>query len=91
MTKSRKELIERIAYKLSKSYEAGRLCNAFDDMSEAEAILSLIETSIEAKYAGVKELVNEQAEDEGLWFEATTAPEAYLQHHLRELHRKIED
>lgn len=34
----------------------------------------------------IKRLINEQAEDEGLWFKATTAPEAYLQRCLRELH-----
>ena len=37
------------------------------------------------------ELVNKQAEDEGLWFDAETASEAYLQKSLRELHRVIED
>ncbi len=30
------------------------------------------------------ELVNKQAEDEGLWFNAITAPEAYLQQELRD-------
>ena len=38
----------------------------------------------------IKKLVAEQAEDEGLWFDAETAPEAYLQHHLRALHFLIE-
>ena len=36
------------------------------------------------------ELVAEQAEDEGLWFAARTAPEAYLQQELRRLHAAIE-
>ena len=36
------------------------------------------------------ELVREQAEDDGLWFEAATAPEAYLQQELRRLHAVIE-
>jgi hypothetical protein len=31
-----------------------------------------------------------QAEDEGLWFEAQTASEAYLQEELRKLHALIE-
>ena len=35
-------------------------------------------------------LVEEQAEDEGLWFIAMTAPEAYLQQELRRLHAVIE-
>ncbi len=38
----------------------------------------------------IRKLVGEQAEDEGLWFEAETAPEAYLQMHLRRLHALIE-
>ena len=35
-------------------------------------------------------LVHKQAEDEGLWFVARTAPEAYLQQELRRLHAAIE-
>jgi len=35
-------------------------------------------------------IVNEQAFDEGLWFVAATAPEAYLQQELRRLHDVIE-
>lgn len=35
-------------------------------------------------------LVNEQAEDEGLWFVAHTASEAYLQQELRRLHDAVE-
>ena len=36
------------------------------------------------------ELVQHQAEDEGLWFEAMTATEAYLQQELRRLHEAVE-
>lgn len=36
-------------------------------------------------------LVDEQAKDDGLWFEALTAPEAYLQQELRRLHKAIEE
>ena len=36
-------------------------------------------------------VVDKQAEDDGLWFIAKTAPEAYLQQELRRLHRVIED
>lgn len=35
-------------------------------------------------------IVDEQAKDEGLWFIAETAPEAYLQAELRRLHAAIE-
>lgn len=38
----------------------------------------------------IRALVDAQAEDEGLWFVAETAPEAYLQHELRRLHSLIE-
>lgn len=37
------------------------------------------------------EFVSRQIEDDGLWFEAQTAPEAYLQQELRKLHQFIED
>lgn len=36
------------------------------------------------------ELVAAQAEDAGLWFQAEYASEAYLQQHLRALHRAVE-
>jgi hypothetical protein len=42
------------------------------------------------RYAELKKLVEEQAEDEGLWFVAETAPEAYLQAALRKLHAAVE-
>jgi len=38
----------------------------------------------------LKRIVAEQAEDDGLWFIARTAPEAYLQQALRRLHAAIE-
>ena len=43
-----------------------------------------------AHLAAIRKLVDEQAEDEGLWFIAKTAPEAYLQQELRRLHALIE-
>lgn len=48
-------------------------------------------TDIEAKLNAIRECVNEQAEDYGLWFEAETAAEAYLQMELRRLHSVIEE
>ena len=36
------------------------------------------------------EIVSAQADDEGLWFVAVTASEAYLQQELRRLHAAIE-
>lgn len=36
-------------------------------------------------------VVSAQALDEGLWFEARTAPEAYLQQELRALHAAVKE
>jgi len=44
----------------------------------------------EAQRAEALRIVLSQADDEGLWFKAQTASEAYLQNALRELHRAIE-
>jgi hypothetical protein len=38
----------------------------------------------------LRALVDEQAEDEGLWFIARYASEGYLQHELRRLHAEVE-
>ncbi len=43
-----------------------------------------------AQLVAARKIAAEQAEDEGLWFEATTATEAYLQHALRTLTRAVE-
>lgn len=63
------------------------------ELAEAEAELE----RRQAKYprAAPKDgdahaLVQQQALDEGLWFAATTAPEAYLQAALRKLHAAVE-
>lgn len=49
------------------------------------------EEKMRADIKKIKTLVEEQANDEGLWFIAETAPEAYLQQALRKLHRVIEE
>jgi hypothetical protein len=38
----------------------------------------------------IRAVVDRQAEDEGLWFVAETASEAYLQQELRRLHAAVE-
>jgi hypothetical protein len=43
------------------------------------------------KLDAIRALVNEQAEDFGLWFDAVYAIEAYLQQELRRLHAVIEE
>ena len=44
---------------------------------------------LEAQLSTIQSTVNEQAEDEGLWFDTVTAPEAFLQQALRRLHSVI--
>lgn len=39
----------------------------------------------------IQALVDEQAEDEGLWYDAETIAEAYVQAALRQLHTVIEE
>lgn len=39
----------------------------------------------------IQRVVDEQAEDEGLWFFSTRISEAYLQQELRKLHAMIEN
>ncbi len=46
--------------------------------------------ALRLKVEQVRFLVEEQAEDEGLWIVAATAPEAYLQDSLRKLHHYVE-
>ena len=38
----------------------------------------------------IQAVVDAQAKDDGLWFNAKTCPEAYLQQELRKLHAVIE-
>ena len=45
---------------------------------------------LRARLATIQKMVNEQAEDQGLWFLSLRAPEAYLQQELRRLHAVIE-
>ncbi len=45
----------------------------------------------ETKLQALRLLVDTQAKDEGLWFEAPDAPTAYIQQALRRLHHAIEE
>lgn len=45
---------------------------------------------MEDRKTGLKELINEQANDEALWFEAGYGPEGMLQQALRRLHTEVE-
>lgn len=58
-----------------------------------DAQLSKALQELEAEKERVRklvEMVNKQAEDEGLWFVAETASEGYLQQELRKLHDAVE-
>ena len=57
----------------------------FDDMVNMTPIVEAAR-----RVADLQTIVDEQAEDEGLWFHAITASEAYLQQELRRLHAVIE-
>lgn len=46
--------------------------------------------ALRAEFAKVQQVVNEQADDPGLWSEAQTVPEAHLQKALRTIHAVIE-
>lgn len=59
--------------------EAGHLEDMRRDLLETRRALERI-----------RALVDEQANDGGLWFRAMTAPEAYLQMALRQIHAEIE-
>ena len=65
------------------------------EMTRDELIAELLKrrqriAELERRLANIQRCVDEQAEDEGLWFQAATAPEAYLQQELRVLHGIIE-
>ena len=65
--------------RLRKSTPVARL-----DAMEAER------DDVTAQLSDVQSLIDRQAKDDGLWFKAATAPEAYLQQELRKLHDTIE-
>ncbi len=63
-----------------------------DHQSLKADVLPYIDVVVEAArlVADLRAIVDEQAKDEGLWFVALTATEAYLQQELRRLHAVIE-
>lgn len=61
-------------------------CSAVERANEA-----IIERDqLKSREQSIKALIAWQANDEGLWFFATTAPEKYLQEALRQLHMEID-
>jgi len=59
------------------------------DVNDAIQKLRTVNDAIQRLQAA-EQVVNEQLDDEGLWFVATSAPEAYLQQELRRLHEAID-
>lgn len=65
-----------------------------DIAQKYEAKLAKAKAELEkcnAKLSAIQAAVNDQAEDEALWFEAERITESYLQAALRRLHRVIEE
>ena len=57
---------------------------------QAQDLAAGFEAGFFARDEKLKALVDKQAKDEGLWFNAKYVTEAYLQNALRELHAAIE-
>ncbi len=53
-------------------------------------VVAALQEQREALPVGVRELVEQQAEDEALWTICTSASEAYMQRELRRLHAALE-
>lgn len=91
MTNEVKAAVERAADRIQTASEGPTGTGIF--ASEAiEIILSELAALPEQRepLEAIRKMVEVQANDEGLWFVATTAPEAYLQKELRRLHGFIE-
>lgn len=71
--------------------EHGHRCNRCDsEVDEGGKVASALRAAL-AQPSISQQVVDEQAEDEGLWFRAETAAEAYLQQELRRLHAAVEE
>ena len=79
--KATPELVERLRKKLPPDFTKA-MPLAEDERAEAADLIESIKQ--------VLSVVSAQAEDEGLWFVAEHASEAYLQAELRRLHAAVE-
>lgn len=75
------ELVESLRAQLAAAQEAERTQFERDGLRVLE---------LQAQLTTIAAVVNEQASDDGLWFIAEHATEAYLQAALRRLHAVIE-
>jgi hypothetical protein len=60
-------------------------------MSARDPALDALDDETVRAMLAMRAIVDEQAEDEGLWFDSQTASEVYLQRALRRLHAAVEE
>ena len=83
--------IERLRQELAESQaRVSSWQNAHQTREEEINLLQDKITELNTRLSKAMTLINEQAEDSGLWFQATTASEAYLQQSLRLLTDAVE-
>jgi len=83
--------IAQLEAQLAKALEeVNRYRNGFQGSCYACEPVAVKNQRLEAQLAEVRQLVDSQSDDPGLWFMAGTAPEAYLQQELRRLHAVVE-
>jgi len=73
------------------NYWKQRLIAEEDEAVRLHEEIERLEEAFRRMLDKLKTLVDQQAEDKGLWFFARTAPEAYLQQELRKLHALCEE
>jgi hypothetical protein len=84
-------LAEAAAQDISGRHFKSGAAEAFlKDAKDAEALLGRLKSAAAAEPTNARALVAKQALDDGLWFVAQTAAEAYLQQELRKLHAAVE-
>lgn len=88
MTTGTEQIFQAVWRKLAEDLSHTPNRDWVESLIHKAVVAALGET--EAANERVLGLVSDQAEDEGLWFNAQTAPEAYLQQELRRLHAAIE-
>jgi hypothetical protein len=68
--------------------DKGSSINVGEWVERSDGLWELVLDLVDAK--SLRKLLDDQSADAGLWFDAETCPEAYLQNALRRLHRAIE-
>lgn len=80
---------EEVEKAMNKSLRFNNLMDRASAVRKVESLESY-NHALESRLERILELVRTQANDEGLWFDAKTAPEGYLQVALRQLHAVTE-